>query len=433
LVTRHILTVPIDDAAAWKRRLLALVSEDTHGILLDSNTRAEGWDCLAAYGWVQGVQAQAGQAFSALKDFQSNTPDWLFGYLAYDLKNEVEKGLYSALPDGLGLPDLFFFQPDVVCTLSDGMLTIACLLSDPKDVLKRLGAVVFSETTVESPPVVLRAQMPKSEYLEAVERLKAHIVEGDVYEVNLCQAFFAENAHWDVPATFTALNARAKSPFSAFFRVENRYLLSASPERFACKQGRILTSQPIKGTRRRSADPVEDAELYDDLRTHQKDRAEHVMIVDLVRNDLARCCRAGTVRVEDLFSIHSFETVYQMISTVRGLLRDDVDAVDALRLLFPMGSMTGAPKVMAMQLIEQYERSRRGLYSGAVGYFTPTGDFDFNVVIRSILHDRDTGYTSASVGGAIVYDSDPDQEYQECLVKLTAVLSLENWSLETDA
>ena len=273
-----------------------------------------------------------------------------------------------------------------------------------------------------------------------------------MYEVNLCQEFFSEHTAINPVAVFERLNAIAQAPFATFLRWHHRYLLSASPERFLKKTGRRVMSQPIKGTRRRGATATEDEQIRHELAASEKDRAENVMIVDLVRNDLARHCLPGSVRVDELFGIYTFPTVHQMISTVSGVLAggtaftpsgqkpftamanesneasgvnaaypDGVNAVLPLRDAFPMGSMTGAPKVMAMQLIEQYERTRRGLYSGAVGYFDPTGDFDFNVVIRSILYNAESGYVSVQVGGAIVFDSDPEQEYEECLLKAEAM------------
>jgi para-aminobenzoate synthetase component 1 len=255
-----------------------------------------------------------------------------------------------------------------------------------------------------------------------VEAIRQHIIEGDVYEMNLCQEFFAENVPLEPLATFERLNALTNAPFAAYLRRGEHYLLCASPERFLKKENNRLISQPIKGTRRRHPEPAEDARIREQLRDSIKDRAENIMIVDLVRNDLARNCLPGSVQVEDLFGIYSFQTVHQMISTVTGQLRPGIHPLLALRDAFPMGSMTGAPKVMAMELIEQYERSRRGLFSGALGYFSPDGDFDFNVVIRSILYNAGTGYLSCQVGGAIVYDSVPEQEYEECLLKVRALL-----------
>ncbi|NRB65024.1 MAG: anthranilate synthase component I family protein, partial [Saprospiraceae bacterium] len=199
-------------------------------------------------------------------------------------------------------------------------------------------------------------------------------------------------------------------------------MLCASPERFLRKRNDVLISQPIKGTRSRGLTPQEDEALKQDLMNSQKDRSEHVMIVDLVRNDLARSSLTGSVQVSELYGIYSFAQVHQMISTIQSRLRPDIPLVEAIRNAFPMGSMTGAPKIKAMELIDQLESTKRSIYSGAIGYISPEGDFDFNVVIRTLFLRQDVGYLSFSVGGAIVYDSDPEQEYQECMWKAKAIL-----------
>ena len=197
--------------------------------------------------------------------------------------------------------------------------------------------------------------------------------------------------------------------------------MSASPERYLKKVGNQLISQPIKGTARRFADAVLDAQAKEQLSTDPKERSENIMIVDLVRNDLSRTAAKGSVQVEELCAIYSFEQVHQMISTITSEMLPEYKAVDALQTTFPMGSMTGAPKISAMQIIEQLEETKRGLYSGAVGYFTPEGDFDFNVVIRSILYNEQNQYVSFSVGSAITALSVPENEYEECLVKAKAM------------
>ncbi|MEI6412334.1 MAG: aminodeoxychorismate synthase component I, partial [Bacteroidota bacterium] len=357
--------------------------------------------------------------------------DWLFGFFAYDLKNEIER-LHSQHIDHLGFPDLYFFQPEIVVGIRQNQLEIHSLTDDPQALRETILQTPESSAPIRTSALPMRARMPKADYLSTVEAIRRHIVEGDLYEMNLCQEFYATEAQIDPFSVFTELNQLSKAPFSAYLRIQDRYLLCASPERFLQKKGQKLLSQPIKGTRKRGATPEIDAQIRRELAESEKDRAENVMIVDLVRNDLAKCCEPGSVKVESLFGIHSFEMVHQMISTVSGQLRPGVHPLDALRGAFPMGSMTGAPKVMAMELIEQYEYSRRGLYSGAVGYFTPGGDFDFNVVIRSILYNETAQYCAIQVGGAIVYDSVPEQEYEECMVKAGAMLRVLNGVLDHD-
>ncbi|MBX2891373.1 MAG: anthranilate synthase component I family protein [Saprospiraceae bacterium] len=446
---------PLDDLAFWKKQLLHWAAGHELAIYLDSNGHSqagtssprlttEGWECLAGASAVAVLESSAGQAFEQLSSLQDDKKtDWLFGFFGYDLKNETER-LSSQHPDGIGLPDLGFFQPETLVGIRENHIEIQTIGRLPKAVfeeIKKAKPDAGSVTTEKNAEIQLTPRMSKAEYLEKVEAIRRHIVEGDLYEMNLCQEFFAENAALDPVAVFERLNTIGKAPFSTFMRWRDRYLLSASPERFLKKEGRKLISQPIKGTRKRGRSADEDNKIRQELLNSEKDRAENVMIVDLVRNDLARNCVPGSVQVEELFGIYTFETVHQMISTITGRLKSlDViksnflnnpndpndlnysNALNALRDAFPPGSMTGAPKVMAMELIEKYERTRRGLYSGAVGYFNPEGDFDFNVVIRSILYNAAARYVSAQVGGAIVYDSVPEEEYAECMLKAEAMM-----------
>lgn len=450
---------PIDDNLhTWKKRLLHWAAGCDVAIYLDSNEHAnghpvpqshkmaaEGWQCLAAAGAAAMLETNTGQAFSRLEQFRRDiNNDWHFGFFSYDLKNETER-LSSGHPDGIGLPDLGFFRPETVAGIRHGRLEIHTLHHSPEEIFREIAHAGHPENadsvsqavtsslrlTTAGTDVRLHPRMPKPDYLQTVEAIRQHIIEGDVYEMNLCQEFFAENAVIEPVSVFEKLNAIGQSPFATFLRWRDRYLLSASPERFLKKEGRRLISQPIKGTRRRGKNAAEDELIRQELAASEKDRAENVMIVDLVRNDLARNCLPGSVRVDELFGIYTFQTVHQMISTVSGTLKDEgiellkeksPVSLSALRDAFPPGSMTGAPKVMAMELIERYERSRRGLYSGAVGYFDPSGNFDFNVVIRSILYNAADKYISVQVGGAIVFDSEAEKEYEECLVKAEAMV-----------
>jgi para-aminobenzoate synthetase component 1 len=253
--------------------------------------------------------------------------------------------------------------------------------------------------------------------------VREDILNGEVYELNLCQEFYAESVHLDPVATFWRLNEASPAPYAGFLRYHDHYLLCASPELFITKKQAVIESHPIKGTRRRGTTLADDEQQRLALLHDEKERAENLMIVDLVRNDLARVARTGTVRVPELFGTYGFKHVWQLISTVQAELRLGIGLADILRATFPMGSMTGAPKIRAMQLIEHYEASRRGLYSGSFGYVAPDGDFDFNVVIRSLQYRADTGYLSLQVGSAITYDSVPELEYAECLLKAQGMLA----------
>ena len=419
-LTRNKIIIPATNAV-WKRQVLVWSQGFAQCAYLDSNAyphRAYGrYEVLVGVGAVEELTGEMGCAFDAWRAWYDRVQDWSFGYLSYDLKNEVER-LSSRHPDGIGLPPLHFFRPRHVIYLRAGAWTIETLDPDPAAVWRAILATPIPDDTAPTAITApLQQRMPEADYLRNVAAVREHIAAGDVYELNLCQEFYLEQAHVDPAALFRRLNALSKVPFAAYYRLADRYLCCASPERFLQKQDKILRSQPIKGTSRRGLTTREDGALREALFHSEKDRAENVMIVDLVRNDLARSCVMGSVRVDELFGIYPFEGVHQMISTISGELHPDVHPVEAVRRAFPMGSMTGAPKVMAMQLIERYETARRGLYSGAVGYVDPRGDFDFNVVIRSLLYNATDRYLNYQVGGAIVYDSVPEQEYAECLLK----------------
>jgi len=249
----------------------------------------------------------------------------------------------------------------------------------------------------------------------------SHIHRGDIYEANFCQEFYSENSTINPVEVYQHLNEISKPPFATFLKLKDKYLLSASPERYLKKDGNNMISQPIKGTEKRAKSKEEDANLISELEKNPKERAENIMIVDLVRNDLSRSAIKGSVKVEELCKVYTFEQVHQLVSTVSCKVKNNVHPVDIIKDTFPMGSMTGAPKISAMKIMEKLEETKRGLYSGAVGYFTPEGDFDFNVIIRSILYNSTEKYVSYSVGGAITAQSIPEKEYEECLLKAKAM------------
>jgi para-aminobenzoate synthetase component 1 len=408
-------------AIAWAAAFPLCAVLDSNEYLKDKHHR---FDLLIAVGEHTCLRTKADHtSFEQLKKIQQQQADWLFGYLSYDLKNEVEQ-LTSENQDALQWPDMLFFQPSVVLAFSGNTLAIHSLGEEPETRFQQIRNHVVENVITKIPTPNIQSGMTKDYYLRSVEAIRQHIIAGDIYEMNFCQVFFAENYEVDPLSLFQQLNEIAKAPFAAFFRWQDAYLCCASPERFIQKRGDLLISQPIKGTIARGKTAEEDRRFQQDLHVSEKDRAENVMIVDLVRNDFARSCLPGSVKVDELFAIYPFAQVSHMISTVSGQLRKEIHFVDAIKNAFPMGSMTGAPKVMSMELIEQYEKHRRGLYSGALGYISPEGDFDFNVVIRSILYDEAKKYLSFQAGGAIVYDSVPEKEYEECLLKAKGMLKV---------
>ncbi len=359
------------------------------------------------------------RAFDVLKDFSDQHQDWLFGFLSYDLKNQLEN-LTSKNPDLIEMPLLHFFLPQVVLVIKDNTVEIGLKGDDANRSHAAEMLQKILNWDIQSQPFAIRQIYPRverSEYISMVQKLQNHIQKGDIYEANYCIEFYAENAHVNPAMVYLSLNKLSPSPFSCYYRLDDKYLMSSSPERFLAKRGMQLISQPIKGTMRRGKTLEEDEYLKTVLANDPKERSENVMIVDLVRNDLSHTAKDGSVRVEELCGIYTYPKVHQMISTIKSELRDDIHFVDAIKKAFPMGSMTGAPKIRAMQIIEECEATQRGLYSGAVGYISPEKDFDFNVVIRSILHNQEKRTVSFMAGSAITIGSKPVKEYEECILK----------------
>ncbi len=409
----------------FKAKALAWAADYSPVSYLDNNAHQNNayhrFEMLLGVGAEVEIRVEAG-AWAALEDFyQAHQGTWRLGYLSYELKDELEV-LDSQNPDALAWPLLHFFVPQHCIVILPDQQRVLLWSAEAAQVWQGILATAPLQGKPPAQAPQVQARLSKAEYLQKIEAIRQHIVEGDVYELNFCQEFFAVSTSIEPLSLYWRLNALTQAPFSCYYRQGDHHLLSGSPERFLFKEGTQLISQPIKGTIRRGENAEEDAELQAALLASEKDRAENVMIVDLVRNDLARVAEIGSVAVEELFGIYGFNQVSQMISTVSGRLRAELHALDALKAAFPMGSMTGAPKVMSMRLIEHYETRKRGLYSGAVGYFSPEGDFDFNVIIRSLLYNAQRQYLSFQVGGAIVYDSDPELEYEECLLKAKGML-----------
>ncbi len=362
---------------------------------------------------------EEGNTFEKLQQFYDSKKDWLFGYFAYDLKNETEN-LQSQHPNHPEFPTCYFYVPQHLIFIENDCFTIESP-QEPDELYHTIFSLRHDLVLSDNQTVLLeelQARVNREDYISNVKKIKDHILEGDIYELNYCIEFFSGKASIQPTEVYQALNKLSPMPFSAFVKVKSgKYLMCASPERFLKKQGNQLISQPIKGTIRRGKTNEEDNQLREELRNSEKEQAENMMIVDLVRNDLNRSAKTGSVKVEEIFGIYTFRALHQMISTVTAQIRDNMSFTTVIKNAFPMGSMTGAPKIKAMQLIDQYEANSRGLYSGAVGYITPESDFDFNVVIRSILYNSEKKYLSFSVGSAITYDADPAQEYEECLLK----------------
>jgi len=387
------------------------------------------YDFLAAVKAKEICCSSSENKLEILKKFTQNNKQWIFGYLSYDLKNEIEQ-LESNNIDNVQFPDIHFFIPELVFTAKNNELIIYYNqqqydLKKIDQIVKQINSTDISSLNKNTQSIEILSRFTKQEYLDTITQLKKHIQRGDIYEINFCREFYSNSAI-DPLSTYLKIQESSPTPFSCFYKTGNNFLLSASPERFIKKIGAKIISQPIKGTIRRGKSEQEDIILKEELFNDPKERAENVMIVDLVRNDLSHTAKKGTVKVEELYGIYTFKQVHQMISTIVSEVEPTTPVIDIIKNAFPMGSMTGAPKIRAMELIEQYEKTKRGLYSGSVGYITPDKDFDFNVVIRSILYNQLKNYVSFTVGGAITSLSVPEKEHEECMIKARAMLNVLN-------
>jgi len=415
----------VEDPIKFKDQLLSWGRQFQEIVWLDSNdddSKTGEYEALLAVNAFTAIKTDYVNAFDKLKEYQETTADWIFGYLSYDLKNDVER-LKSSNFDGLHFPDLYFFQPQKLIFIKDDQIEFRYLRMIEEEIEDDFKEIqnFQSDTFPDHAPIIVESRISKNEYLDKIGKMLNHIHRGDIYEANFCQEFYAENVEIDPFNIYRSLNEISTPPFAAYLKLENFNLISASPERYLKKKGSELLSQPIKGTARRAEDEQEDRKIADELASDPKEQSENVMIVDLVRNDLSRIAKKGSVKVKELCKVYTFKQVHQLVSSVTAEISDEIPPVQALRTSFPMGSMTGAPKISAMKIIEELEESKRGVYSGAVGYFTPEGNFDFNVVIRSILYNSENKYLSFSVGGAITAKSDPEKEYEECLLKAKAM------------
>lgn len=420
---RKTATFSISDNRLFKQQMLSWANQfniccflDNHEYRLPHTTN----ECLVAAGSLSYVEANK-NALLKLQAYQQHTNDWMFGHISYDVKNEIEQ-LTSEHPDHIEFPSVFFFQPETILQLNDSIVTISSATLAPEKIMREILNQAPLNTTTQPSPIKIQSSISRSEYIDKIHLIQKKIHQGYCYELNFCQQFFSEDAVIDPLATYHLLTSISPTPFATYYKLRDKYLLCASPERYIQKKKDTILSQPIKGTGKRDlSDQQNDACLKEQLRASSKDRNENVMIVDLVRNDLSKICTEASVTVEELFGIYTFPQVHQMISTIKGHLKEDVSFTDILRATFPMGSMTGAPKRKVMELIEEFEVSKRGIYSGSVGYITPENNFDFNVVIRSIMYNESHKYLSYHVGGAITGNSIAEKEYEECLLKALAI------------
>ncbi|WP_457611622.1 aminodeoxychorismate synthase component I [Lutibacter sp.] len=420
--------IKVKNISEFKIQLIQWAQQFKEIIWLDSNNyrqKYSNFDTILAIDAVSKIETTYTNAFEKLKEYQSNVNDYIFGYLSYDLKNDVEK-LTSTNFDGLNFPDLVFFQPKKIFLIKEDTIEFKYLNVSQHEIdfdLKEIyqQQIINTQQQVTNNQLKIKLRIHKDEYYQKLNAILNYIHRGDIYEANFCQEFYSKNSSINPFVVYQNLNKISKTPFATFLKLNDTFLLSASPERYLKKDDEIVISQPIKGTEKRAKNNNEDKKLIIKLAKNPKEISENIMIVDLVRNDLSRFAIKGSVKVDELCKVYTFKQVHQLISTISCKVKSNLHPVDIIKNTFPMGSMTGAPKISAMKIIEELEATKRGLYSGAVGYFTPKGNFDFNVIIRSILYNASKKYISYSVGSAITAQSVPKKEYEECLLKAKAM------------
>lgn len=426
-MTRVSKSFNLEDPNSFKRKLFKWSGNSEISVFLNSNnyeSEMNEYEVILAVDLHSETPYTKQNSLTKLDDYINRTKDWIFGYLSYDLKNELEK-LESKNIDSFVLPNLFFFQPKKIWLVSKN--SVEALYLDGSQIQEdwiQINKIVPLNEISNSKKIKLTKRLSENQYQNKIQRLLDHINKGDVYEANYCMEWFSENSEIIPAEVYLKLNEISTTPMSAYFKNKNLHLLSSSPERYIKRINDRIISQPIKGTSRRDENDLIDSKLMAELRLNVKERSENIMIVDLIRNDLSRFSVPGTVKVKELCKVYPFKQVHQMISTIESVVETDLSCTEIIKATFPMGSMTGAPKVKAMTIIEDLEVSTRGLYGGALGYIKPSGNFDFNVVIRSLIYDTNSKYLSFHVGSAITSKSKISCEYDECLLKAEAMISV---------
>lgn len=421
---KNIQSFAISDSKAFRIKMLNWSSRFNIFCFLDNCNYAfdtPAFEFILAVGCTHSLQLKSNDPGS-LKKFSAQNKDWLFGHLGYEALSQHPHT--NSSDEYIDFGPGFFFIPQHILSFNNNELTI-----ETDENVQEIFNGICKENDHISPgrnkKISLQQQITRDAFINNLVKIKQHILRGDCYELNYCQHFFAKDAMIDPLSVYHSLTQLSPNPFSAFYKLNHRYCLCASPERFIQRQGNRVTSQPIKGTSKRElSDAAADEANRNYLLTSEKERSENVMIVDLVRNDLSKVCMEGSVKVTELFGLYSFPQVHQMISTVEGEVAPGTSWVDIVEACFPMGSMTGAPKKKVMELISRYEPFTRGLFSGSIGYVAPTGDFDFNVVIRSLFYDEIKKLISFKAGGGITFNSNVEEEYEESLLKVSAIMKV---------
>lgn len=422
----HQASFLINNITEFKQQILSWANQFNICCFLDNNQYNlphSNIECLVAVNPIHQLNVENNSLQQLQKFITQHQKKWIFGHVSFEVKDEIYNTT-SKHENKVNFPLLYFFIPEIVIELKNNQANFYSTNNNVEELFTTIKNSATTTTSISSNKenLTIQSKISKQTYLAAIEQLQQHIKRGDCYEINFCQEFFAQNVNINPIEVYQQLSKISPNPFACFYKLNENYLMCASPERFIKKQDNTVISQPIKGTiKRNTANKKEDELLKQQLLNSKKDCSENVMIVDLVRNDLSKICKEGSVKVDELFGIYTFPQVHQMISTITGEVEKDINFASVLQATFPMGSMTGAPKKRVLELTEQYEKSKRGIYSGTVGYISPENNFDFNVVIRSIMYNAVEQYLSYQVGGGITFYSNAENEYEECLLKAEAI------------
>ncbi len=431
MISRSIFRFPGVDLQLFEEKMLQWSTNFSHAAFLNSNNwnQNSSFKNLFGAGSLAAFELHEVQQIDDCKHFINQNCDWRFIAISYDYKNFLVRD-YATTVSEIQFPKICVFIPEFVFYVDKDVVLETYLTEIEaakliEDILNYEEEISLSDEVVTD----IHASLNKSAYVNQVNTLLDHIQKGDFYEINFCFPFSTKVNSLAIKSIYRQLNAKSEAPFSGIFKWNELAVISSSPERFLKKSENRLISEPIKGTARRDPNPLLDNQIKQELQNNEKERAENVMIVDLVRNDLSKVAEKASVAVDSLCEIHSFKQVHQMISTVSCSVRKEVDFFEILDATFPMGSMTGAPKVEAMKWIDHYEPAARGMYSGSFGYIAPNNDFDLNVIIRSLLCDTKTGKVTFSVGSAITANASAEAEFEECMLKAKAMIEVLNSQL----
>ena len=424
-MNRTIKIFELENTELFFQKCILWSKQFTEVVALDSNDHSIPYNSLNKIIACDAITSIQTNDYIQIKEYQSHLRDWCFGFITYDVKNEIFN-ITSNNPTSLNFPEIVFFQPKRIITIKDNTVEFSYLIMCDDEISTDFQEINDSilELSFAAEPINLVGRVSEERYTNNFNKAIDYIKRGDTYELNYCIEFYNENAKLKPEVFYNHLNQTTKSSFSAFVSWQGLYAMCASPERYIKKIKDKLVSQPIKGTAKRGKTKEEDLKIINDLKNNPKERAENVMIVDLVRNDLSTIATKNSVQVEELCEIYSFSHVHQMISTISCHVDQTLSPIDILYQTFPMGSMTGVPKKRTLEIIDEIEDHKRELYSGTIGYISPNQEFDFNVVIRTLLYNSNNNYASLSVGSAVTFKANAEDEYNECLLKSMAIRNL---------